>query len=410
MTKPCSVAVYRRPLLCGSAAALLLLAGCRQYSLPIYPDDYREFAYVANTGDGSVSVLDLVQLKRETTLKVAADPVAEASNPKRNEVYVVSRQSGQTAGSVAVIDTVKGAVVATIPVGRSPEAIAVAPDGNRAYVVNRGSDSVSEIDLDRRRLVTSLPAGHQPNGIAAAADGRTVAVTSGVDGSLLLYSIAPASKSPMSLRAVMRGCPGASSPAILPNLPHPSKVFAACTASNQVMAVGLAMPPDSWEARQDSSLVRDRLLTLLDVGKQPMYLTVKPDGGEIFVSNAGSDSVSEIATTQNEVGSTYPIGNRPGHGLVSQDGSRLWVSSCAGDAISLYSIDDGKFVSSLPAGGAPDMLAYSADEHLLLAADARTGDVAVIRTESKLGPVLLTILPAGPDPTAIAVKAMPGQH
>ena len=44
-------------------------------------------------------------------------------------------------------------------------------------------------------------------------------------------------------------------------------------------------------------------------------------------------------------------------------------------------------------GHAPDALAFSADQHLLLAADAKSGDVSVIRTQDKNGPALFTILP-----------------
>jgi hypothetical protein len=52
------------------------------------------------------------------------------------------------------------------------------------------------------------------------------------------------------------------------------------------------------------------------------------------------------------------------------------------------------------------VLAFSADEHLLLATDAHSGDVAVIRTQGNQGPVLFTILPAGSSPNAIVVKAI----
>jgi sugar lactone lactonase YvrE len=62
------------------------------------------------------------------------------------------------------------------------------------------------------------------------------------------------------------------------------------------------------------------------------------------------------------------------------------------------------------AGSAPDALAFSKDEHLLLAADAHSGDVAVIRTETNDGrPSLFTILPAGVSPNSIAIKAMQQQ-
>jgi hypothetical protein len=61
---------------------------------------------------------------------------------------------------------------------------------------------------------------------------------------------------------------------------------------------------------------------------------------------------------------------------------------------------------TVPSGHAPDALAFSADQHLLLAADAHSADVAVIRTVNKNGPGLFTILPAGASPNAIVVKAM----
>ena len=35
----------------------------------------------------------------------------------------------------------------------------------------------------------------------------------------------------------------------------------------------------------------------MDVGRAPVQLALKPDGGEIFVSNSLSDSVSEVFTT-----------------------------------------------------------------------------------------------------------------
>jgi len=49
----------------------------------------------------------------------------------------------------------------------------------------------------------------------------------------------------------------------------------------------------------------DRLEALLDVGRAPVQLALKPDGGEIFVSNSLSDSVSEVVTTTDDVGGAY---------------------------------------------------------------------------------------------------------
>ena len=58
-------------------------------------------------------------------------------------------------------------------------------------------------------------------------------------------------------------------------------------------------------------LKTDKLLALLDVGKTPIHLAVKPDGGEAFVANYDGSSVSEMITNSNEVNSTFPIGDHP---------------------------------------------------------------------------------------------------
>jgi len=410
-------------LLLAAAGALL---GCHKYDFPTTPAGYREFAYVSNGKANTVSVLDLVYLRPDRTLQVGVEPSGMAANPVKDEVYVVNSGSASGNGSVSVIDTSKNQVVATIGVHKLPYFISVDTEGRRAYVANSGSNTVSVIDLDTQREIAVVGTGEQPGLAKIAPDMRSLVVTNRASGSVSVFAVEPPpplkaanepggagtaqatvpakrAGQPLHLRAAFSGCPGATDAAILPDS---SKVFVACSDGHQVMTIGLAAAPDSWAAKQNPALTSDRLLAMLDVGETPVQLAMKPDGGEIFASNFASDSISEIATYTNEVGSTYPIGNKPVHGLVSADGGALWVSNFGADSLALYSIDDGKLMSSLRTGSAPDSLAFSADEHLLLAADAHSGDVSVIRTQGKLGPSLFTILPAGAGPSAIVVKAM----
>jgi YVTN family beta-propeller protein len=375
---------------------LTTAVGCRRSSFPDVPAGYREFAYVSNGSGNTVSVLDLVYLRQDRTLRVGSNPTGLAANPAKNEVYVVNTQSG----SISVINTENNDVVATIPVGRLPFFISVEPSGLRAFVANSGSNSVSMIDLDRRRVLSVAGTGEQPGKALISPDARSLLVTNRGSGSVSLFDV---TENSLRLRATFAGCTGATDATILPDS---SKAFIACSESHQVMALSLAAAPDSWAAKHDSTLIKDHFLTLLDVGMTPVHLALKPDGGEIFVTNFASDSVSEIATGTNEVGGTYLIGTRPSHAIVSRDNGTLWVSNFGSDAISIYSIDDGRLEGSVHTGSAPDSLTFSADEHLLLVADAHSGDVSVIRTQGKQGPALFTILPAGGSPNAIVVKAM----
>jgi sugar lactone lactonase YvrE len=87
----------------------------------------------------------------------------------------------------------------------------------------------------------------------------------------------------------------------------------------------------------------------------------------------------------------------------------LWVSNFGADSAAMYAIDDGRVEASVRTGARPDALAFSADQHLLLAADSGSADVAVIRTQSKDGPTLFTMLPGGAHANDIVVKAFRGR-
>ncbi len=408
---------------------LLLPVGCHRNRFPDVPAGYREFAYVSNGAANTVSVLDLVYLRQDRTLQVGTQPTGLAANPMRNEVYVVNAGTASGNGSVSVIDTNANRVVATIPVHKLPYFIDVDAAGHRAYVANSGSNTVSVIDLDQRREIGVAGTGEQPGLARISPDMRSLVVTNRGSGSVSIFAVVPYTApadsprphpnlpkpAPKSLPATCR-VSALSSPAALARPTQSfchdsSKAFIACSGGHQVMAVSLAAAPDSWAAKQDPSLLTDHLLTLLDVGDTPVQLALKPDGGEIFCSNFGSGSFSEIDTGNNEVGGTYPIGNKPAFGIVGADNSTLWVSNFGADSVNVWSIDDGiqGGIVRVPTGPAPDALAFSADQHLLLAADAHSGDVSVIRTADKNGPALFTILPAGGSPNAIAIKAMPAK-
>jgi YVTN family beta-propeller protein len=394
-----------RPRIQLLALAPLLLTACTHKNFPDYPATYREFAYISNGAANTVTVLDLVYLRQDRVLQVGRQPSGLAANPLRNEVYAVNTLSN----SVSVIDAASNTVAASIPVHRSPFFIAVAPDGRRAYVPNSASNTVSVLDLDARRELATAATGESPGVARVAPDNRTLVVSNRLPGSLSIYSIDDDPRHPLNFREAFSGCPGATDVVVAANSSSEpasgAKAFVACSGSHQIMVVWLAAAPDSFRGKQDPSLQHDHLLTLLDVGKTPTHLALKPDGGEVFATNFDSGSISEISTWTNEVLGTTVIGSKPARAVISADDSSLWVTNFGADSAGLYSIDDGRMIASVRTGSRPDALAFSADEHLLLIANSGSADVAVIRTQSKDGPTLFTLLPSGGDANDIAIKS-----
>ncbi len=384
--------------------SLTLLTACKNHDFPEYPANYREFAYVSNGGSNTVSIFDVVNVRLDREIQVGINPTGVTANPKSNEIYVVNSGLPQGNGFISVINTEQNAVVATIPVHKQPYFLDVDAEGDFAYVANTGSNSVSILDLKARREIAVVGTGEAPGVAKISPDGKTLLVTnrSGNSVSLLNPGISPAvasGQSPApnrafpSLRKVIEGCPGATDAVFLPDS---SKAFVACSASHQILAIAIAQQATKVPARADALEAR------LDVGRSPVHLALKPDGGEVFVSNFDSNSISEVITTTNDVGGAYLMGSHPVRGLVSADNSLLYESNFSSQEISVYAIDDGKRAGSIHVGDGPDALAFSTRGHLLFAVDARSGDLAVIRTSTRS---LFTLLPTGRMPNAIAVKA-----
>jgi YVTN family beta-propeller protein len=370
----------------------LLLGGCRRVHFPKYPGNYREYAWITNGGSNSVTVLDLVNMQPAATIAVGANPTAIAVNPKRDEVYVTNTGSG----SLSVIDAKTNRVVATVDVGRGPGWVDVDAATDRAYVANAASNNVSVVDLRRRREIGAIGVGEGPAEARISPDGQTLVVSNRTSGSVSIVDVHE-----WKVRAAFGDCPQASDTVILPDS---SQAFVACTGTNHVMAIGLRRPQAQLAAQRE-----DHLLALLDVGPSPVHLALKPDGGEIFVSNYGGDTVSEIATGNDDVGGAYLMGDHPLGGVVSADNSTLWVSNEAANTIAAYSIDDGLLIHTVEVGEEPGPLALASNGFLLLALDTGSGDVSVLRTVSykpkgeQVAGSLFTVLPAGKHPNAVAV-------
>ena len=145
------------------------------YSVAITPDG--KYAYVVNTFNNNVLVIDVSTNTAITTVNVGSDPNGIAITPDGKYAYVVN---GDSNGSVSVIDISTNTVTATVSVGTvgtSPIGIAITPDGKYAYVTNGGNNNVSIIDISTNTVLETVGVGSAPIGVAITPDGKYAYVT-----------------------------------------------------------------------------------------------------------------------------------------------------------------------------------------------------------------------------------------
>ena len=130
-------------------------------------------AYVTNSGEGTVSVIDTATKK--VTAKVQQVDYTcwgVAVNPAGTKVYVAN----QLSTNVSVIDTNTNRVTAAVKAGNSPYEVAFTPDGTKAYVTNSGDGTVSVINTTTDIVIATINVGSLPLGVAVTPDGKKVYV------------------------------------------------------------------------------------------------------------------------------------------------------------------------------------------------------------------------------------------
>ncbi|MCY2958966.1 MAG: hypothetical protein NTY35_02285 [Planctomycetota bacterium] len=134
----------------------------------------RRTLFVANGGDGSITVLDLQRIQADLTVPIrfgagTCDLVLSA-----DQRYLAAANPGLD--SVTLLDATLATRLREIPVGRSPVRMCAAPGTRRLYVANSRSDDVSVIDLDAQAVVATPSVGQAPSAIASDRRGSEILV------------------------------------------------------------------------------------------------------------------------------------------------------------------------------------------------------------------------------------------
>jgi len=124
--------------------------------------DAREI-WVANAGDGTVSIIDVA--RKQVTQTLAAD-VAGANRLKFTPDGKLALISTLRGPDVTVIDAATRKTIKRIAVGHGAAGIVMQPDGARAYVACSPDGYVAVIDLHSMEVIGHIAAGQSPDGLA----------------------------------------------------------------------------------------------------------------------------------------------------------------------------------------------------------------------------------------------------
>jgi YVTN family beta-propeller protein len=137
-------------------------------------------------------------------------------------------------------------------------------------------------------------------------------------------------------------------------------------SAQQILNAGLYCECASAPSAQGLTVVK-----LIPVGHDPQRAAITPDGREVYVTNADSDSVSVIDTRSLTVTNTLQVGNKPGDQpgaiVVSHDGRHVYVANNGG-YVSIIDTGTKKMETISTGSSAVSDLALTPDDRRLFLA------------------------------------------
>jgi YVTN family beta-propeller protein len=291
----------------------------------------RELAYVPNSGDGTVDVIDPATYRVIRRFRVGNTPHHITPSWDMRRLYVDNTGSS----TLTVLDPRRAKPVGTVGV-TDPYNLYFTPDGRQSIVV---AESQGRLDFRRRRtwkLLGSVPipwagADH----LDFSADGRSLLVSCEFSGMVARVSV------------THRRLTGAVSVGGLP--------------------VDVKLSPDGrvyYVANQGTGGVSVldartlRVLGFLPTGRGAHGLLISRDARSMYVSNRLGGTISVIDLRRRRVRATWHVGGSPDMGGLTPDGRQIWITGRFNHAVYVIDSRSGRLLRTIQVGAAPHGMTF----------------------------------------------------
>jgi DNA-binding beta-propeller fold protein YncE len=371
--------ISRRAVLLGSAATL----GCSHPKAT----GFRGFCVVANEAGRSIGVVDLTHFRIRKRIPLSAAPTQVLAHPTEHRAFALSRDGG----ALFEIDAVKLAVVRQAHDGNTAIGMRISPANDAVWVLYSDPAVLVEYPFStmragRRIRLASTPHAFDVNGaraLVASTASRTVTLAS------------------LEAGAIERTSTMADEPSLVA-FRKDGRHFFAASRPDRALTI--------FDSRTCQTVVR------LPLPVEPRQFSMKPDGGQLFISGAGMDAIVVVYVYQTEIAETLLAGKAPGVMAAMDSPAYLMVANPETNSVTVLDLDNnGRLVASVQVGQEPRSIVVTParpnQDQYALVLNEKSGDLAVIRlkslpqdAESRRRPTpLFNLIPVGEKPVSAAV-------
>ena len=306
--------------------------------------DLDPHAYVSNSDDDNVSVINTQINKKVASISVGDYPEGVAVHPDGSKIYV----SNLNSNNLSVIEQSTGIVEATIAIGQKPLGICLNADGSKAYVANVGvpggtspsytatNSTISVINTTNSTVSSTIPNIPNPYGVALNGDDSKLYVTNYYSGTVTVINTSDnsvATESPITVGQEPCGI-----------LYHKglNKLYVANHKSNTVSVIDLSTATPS-------------ILTTITVGSEPIGLAFSKAGDLLYVTHENFADVEIIETATDTKSSNTLATTTFQRGIsLTPGGKRVYVVDSNDKRVRVFDAETRVEETYIPVGNNPE--------------------------------------------------------
>jgi YVTN family beta-propeller protein len=340
---------------CGlGAAALTSPLGSAALAAP----RSRELAYVCNSGDDTVAVIDVATNKVATVIHmdwgtkkavprwpasrgmkmIANAPMNATFTPDRRQVWVPNSKGR----NIAVIDTATSTVARVVELPMDPCDVNFTPDGRKAIATLIGDTIYQQggliiIDTATSALSAPILTGTQPEELAITPDGKRVYQ---ISRSMWVVDVEKA----VVEREVY--------------LPYRGYDVVITPDGKQVFT-GSTFGGDKIVVVENGPTPRDIVVSgTIDVA-EPCCMTFSRDGRRMYVTSNSKNLVQIVDLATRKVVKTGAVPEMPGVMALTRRGDRLFVAHNSGDSVTVVDAETLGVLARIRCGDQPNSVAIA---------------------------------------------------
>lgn len=314
--------------------------------------------YVANEGDGTISIINGEKLEVIKTVKlkgmphnVNVDPLGRyfyATNHEEDVEESTGHDSDLHAGHVPylrILDIKSNKLLHSIPMSEIAAHVVPSKDGSFVYVSREGGNTIVEVEIDKEQITRTFKVGEGPHGIVLSNDGKKLYVPNMRSHDVSIVDLATGNEEKLELIFNENKC---EVPVAMGTTTDDKYSFVTCGKSFDVYKIDNA----------DKKIV-SRLELKKGEFPGPIQIPVHPNNKFLYVPDMRNGVVHKIDIEKFELIKDIPTA-AGAHGIAySGDGKMAFVTNTWDNSLSVVDLESDTVIKKIEVGVKPNGVAVS---------------------------------------------------